>query len=549
MLRRTVSAGLTSRLPLIAERPFLSTADLGHPDCQPVLDEPSDQDSKADGELEHVKYSIPCQHNACQTCRRRRVKCDLTEPVCERCLKAKIPCRGYSKDLKFVDEKGRAQKRVQIKHEAYLQSIQADAEKIRASRKLELRCSSEAVPPELSLVAFQEHVQMSHMDSKLFEGAKILAPWTTARYDGEDSYTATQTMRALGSVYYGRMYRHKESLDQSMIYYSKAIRLLASDLQDPKSVYEASSLNNILSLCIFEMMASPSGQGLIGHQFGIERLVEAWTPEKFRQQPEQMILDNCRLAMSYVHMDVRKRSFLEQPKWLNVPWSKEPESKTLFARLCDKICPLPGLLEDMENLRLGGDVSPKLLPSLCENIQVKIHDLYIWRAAWEKENGACCVTFQSRDPRIPFSALLQFKTLQQAFEISLYDTILLTLFRMGRVLMGPNFAPVASATTSLSRTNIALLRPSDSKTVQDIAREILRIVEYAISDPHQSAGCFQMLFPLRAALEVFKPGSKEWDYLSKCFDDIADKGGFEMSRGVMPSGLCGRFLMDEYINT
>jgi hypothetical protein len=181
------------------------------------------------------------------------VKCDQREPECDRCTKANIPCEGYSKDLKFVDEKGRAQKRVQIKREAYLQSIQADAERLKARRSLGHRRSSVYIPPELPLSGFREHIQVSHMDAKLFAGAKIIAPWSMELYSGRDDCTATQTIRALGSMYYCRMFHDHVSLAQSMIYYSKALRLLASDLQDPSAIFEVASLNNVLSLCIFEV--------------------------------------------------------------------------------------------------------------------------------------------------------------------------------------------------------------------------------------------------------------------------------------------------------
>lgn len=256
-------------------------------------------------------------------------------------------------------------------------------------------------------------------------------------------------------------------------------------------------------------MASASGQGLIGHQYGVERLIEAWQPERFQKRQEQTVFDTGRLAVIYIHMDHRKRSFLEQPQWQTVPWHKDPEGKPLFSRLCDRLCLLPGLLEDMERLQHGENCPSGFVPSLCQNIHAQLHELYVWRAAWEAENGACCVSIKNNNPEVPFSTVLQFNNLLQAFEVGLYDTILLTLFRMGRILMGPNFSPLSSVPATPSRTNITLLRPADPKTVQDIAREILRIVEYAMLEQHRNAGSFQFLFPLRASLEVFMPGCAE----------------------------------------
>lgn len=32
---------------------------------------------------------------ACETCKRRRIKCDATTPVCQQCVKSRKPCLGY----------------------------------------------------------------------------------------------------------------------------------------------------------------------------------------------------------------------------------------------------------------------------------------------------------------------------------------------------------------------------------------------------------------------------------------------------------------------
>merc|ERR1712093_267562 len=37
----------------------------------------------------------------CTTCRRRRVKCDRTEPVCNRCVKAGLECPGYKQVMRM----------------------------------------------------------------------------------------------------------------------------------------------------------------------------------------------------------------------------------------------------------------------------------------------------------------------------------------------------------------------------------------------------------------------------------------------------------------
>ncbi|KAF4968458.1 hypothetical protein FSARC_4152 [Fusarium sarcochroum] len=47
---------------------------------------------------------IAGKSKACHDCKRRRVKCDLTHPLCQRCSKAGIACRGYTKSTLWVNQ-------------------------------------------------------------------------------------------------------------------------------------------------------------------------------------------------------------------------------------------------------------------------------------------------------------------------------------------------------------------------------------------------------------------------------------------------------------
>ncbi|KAF8858517.1 hypothetical protein BDZ45DRAFT_802470 [Acephala macrosclerotiorum] len=140
-------------------------------------------------------------------------------------------------------------------------------------------------------------------------------------------------------------------------------------------------------------------------------------------------------------------------------------------------------------------------------------------------------------PRLDFPSIMSFALIGQAFNLTRskkkrHQWVLTEAWNIGLSTM-----PESKLPSTPSRTNIALLRPADPKTVQDIAREILRIFEYAMLEQHRNAGSFQILFPLRAGLGLFRPGCPEWIYLAKYFTDITDNGGFEISHSVKPSGL------------
>ncbi|KAH7370447.1 hypothetical protein BKA65DRAFT_545159 [Rhexocercosporidium sp. MPI-PUGE-AT-0058] len=515
---------------------------------------------------------------ACHTCRKRRVKCDLTEPVCQRCTKAKIQCDGYVEKggLKFVDEKEKAEKRVQIKREAYLQAIHAEDEKVKAQKEIKETQSSKthsaeqspkptyavvASPKsksrgnntqstfgrELSLVGFQDNVHMSFLISKFLVGARMFTPWMLTGCKWTENCTTTQTMKALSGLYFGRINRRKKSLDYGFQCYSKALRLLSTDLVSKKA-WELPSLTNALSLTVFETMASPTGMGFLQHEGGVARLVQSSNPERFQSIPELAVFDTARLAIVFGCADLRIRCFLEEPRWKTIPWLKHPETKDLISLIYDRFCDFPGILADLEAFRTGQLRDPVEVTALYQAVCDQLRRLYEWRAQWEFENAQCCSTKSSQDPESPFPHAFHFKNLLQAAGLAHYNTVLLVLLRAGRMLKGPDFSfTTSSDSIPVTRTNPNLLLPQDPKTLHGVASEILRSVEYSISEPHVSGGCFRLLFSLRAALEVYRPGCPERDYLMKTFSDIADKGGFEMSRGLTSAGICGRMIEDEHL--
>lgn len=155
-----------------------------------------------------------------------------------------------------MDEKGRAQKRVQIKRQAYLEAIQAEEAQLRANRATKLEPTNRPVgkvSPPLSLVGFRDKVELTFMLNKLFAGWRLFIPFVMRGYRGTEDCTTTQTVKALSSIYFGRIHHDKESFDSGMISYCKALRLLGVDLKDQKAAFALPSVTNVLSLVIFEV--------------------------------------------------------------------------------------------------------------------------------------------------------------------------------------------------------------------------------------------------------------------------------------------------------
>ena len=90
-----------------------------------------------------------------------------------------------------------------------------------------------------------------------------------------------------------------------------------------------------------QMVASSASAGFIQHGSGVQRILEFRGPEAHQTQPALGIFESTRLALFYVFLEQKRRSFLEQRRWQTIPWIKNPEAKTLISRVVDRLCFLP----------------------------------------------------------------------------------------------------------------------------------------------------------------------------------------------------------------
>ncbi|KAJ5579496.1 uncharacterized protein N7459_005481 [Penicillium hispanicum] len=58
---------------------------------------------------------IPYQSPGCLACKKRKIKCDLQEPECDRCIKRGVSCPGFDKDRLFVNNASVRQRQRQRK--------------------------------------------------------------------------------------------------------------------------------------------------------------------------------------------------------------------------------------------------------------------------------------------------------------------------------------------------------------------------------------------------------------------------------------------------
>ena len=216
-----------------------------------------------------------------------------------------------------------------------------------------------------------------------------------------------------------------------------------------------------------------------------------------------------------------------------MPWA-HLQAKTIFQELQDKICDMPGLMEDADQLKQI-DLHPQQrsmkYKNLSDNVVSHVLQLYEWRIKMEQLNSNHCYEATSLENDPEFPTVLYYSSLEHANGIATYNAILLLLIKLGFEIIGPPFASFFFSTSHVfpPDTQSPLIPPGTAPNAAAIATEICRSVEYHLSYG-SSAGAFFLIFPLRMAWETFEAGTREKRWCEGVMGIIADVSGWEVGR-------------------
>jgi len=405
------------------------------------------------------------------------------------------------------------------------------------------------LPNEISLIAFRDNLEISYLLSHGFIGnptitscvANVPAPYPK-------KWHAT---KALSAMYFGRIHRRPEIMEQATVEYGKALRSLAEDLQDPEEAYSISVLTNVCILSIYESIASTTLFGWIKHAGGIGQLLEMRGPHRHQAPRELYMLETNRVMIAIQYIIRRKRCFLEREEWKTVPWALSPRRKTEGHRLQDTMMDISGLLEDADDLKRlptttnrERNLAASAHEAFFTKITTRLAQLYQWRIKYELENPSCTLEAIPTNSLIasPFTTVLYFSTLTVANHLALYNSLLIILWKLGQdypqfdpslLTTGPPYAPPSPQII----TNKCLITPGQASSLFDIGIEICRSTEYHLLDEHKSTGSFLLLFPLRVAWMALPEKSMESRWLVGLMQQVADMSGFEVSRSLNRESL------------
>ncbi|KAF8855638.1 hypothetical protein BDZ45DRAFT_692411 [Acephala macrosclerotiorum] len=457
----------------------------------------------------------------CNTCLRRRVKCDERRPACERCQKSGYECKGYVRQHRFVDEVPRT-----ICHKKNTTVVIPS----RSNADLVHTPKGSTIPPDLGLAAFKNDICEAYLISNFPVDIARPISWMRIRAPDMTSLAATYSTRALCTAFFGRRHRQGNMLNQAILDYGRALRYLNDDLHNLKMASSLSILSIVTLLTVYEFIIVSDKTGWLKHVGAIGRLIELRGPWKHQALRERRLFEANRINIVVDYLKKGKRCFLEQPEWKTIPWALEPASKTALVYLEDILCDIPGLQADAISLR-----NPELEPAqrtssyeaLSRNILDHLNELYTWRIRWEKDNPHACVevlALRPLDEQGLFSTRFYFTNLALAYELIFYNAVLLMLLQLGSGITCPT-----SNTPSLPSTKAR--RPLDlaceASNILAVATELCKIAEHIVLASKERPS-ITLLFSLSVAFLVFPPASREKEWLKDTSKKIADLCGLEI---------------------
>ncbi|KAM7185206.1 hypothetical protein V8F33_012549 [Rhypophila sp. PSN 637] len=300
---------------------------------------------------------VPGRSKACNTCRRRKKGCDLARPACGQCRRAGIECTGYVRSRAFINmtDASPSHGRVTVAASATSHSTVALPDDLtRAAYEVRyLELFWDAYMPLKSNLGEREHV--TYVNPAWADAANNLYPVDEA---------LRTALLALGLRTIGRRDGHQWMVNEGVDAYVRSLRHVSRQLRQPKGWKADSLLATSKVLGLYELLC-PAEEELTGdasqgnswqiHNTGEQALIIRRSPEMHTRGHAALLFSNARTHIIIHCMVKRQRCPLSTPAWKTVPFTHT--RKTYKDALLDVFVDIPGLLEDLDDLRLTQDPS------------------------------------------------------------------------------------------------------------------------------------------------------------------------------------------------
>ncbi|KAL7942561.1 hypothetical protein V8C42DRAFT_331350 [Trichoderma barbatum] len=325
--------------------------------------------------------NIPGTSKRCKQCSVRRIKCDLGQPDCARCLKSGIKCSGPRagsifvhrdvNNIRQVSDRKLLISAIRNQHmdtsppAVPVEGIHSNA----ISRKLTTPLS---IPPSLdcSMDLYRSSVadlwMLTCQPATLLTAQKVESPMSTSARAiiplAFGSKTLDAALFAVSTMFMGKLRRDAKLQGLAIAAYPSALSRFRSELAlgfGPKSGQTNRNVLAIavaLTLLLFEWLANGSNaEGYHLHLKGTLDLIKSSGPEALESSITKAVYTDVRFVALGEALKSRKATFLASDQWLAITHKLSINNHR--KSLLDIVAHIPGLLERGDQIKLLGSTA------------------------------------------------------------------------------------------------------------------------------------------------------------------------------------------------
>ncbi|KAK0344139.1 hypothetical protein LTR91_022694 [Friedmanniomyces endolithicus] len=378
----------------------------------------------------------------CANCRRRRVKCDETRPVCKRCERQGLACEGV-KETTFI--------------EATI--VKSRRSVSRATEAAVAGPVSRQISRSPSLEPMKTEICLSYIRKWLYRGSPVdmtitempLREMELERSPGNDLRMSHQVILSFAFIVFGTHHGQTLTAQEGYAMYGKALLDLNEAMSDPTCYTQDEVYLSVVSLACFETLARTSPGSRIKHTIGLGKLLELRGPAAYCSQKSYQTFNCISALMLATSLNTGNPSILARTEWkaalrarctLGLHDTREQDLHDLTADCTVLNAEREALLakcpSDAASTAVArGDIEQRALSLRA--------DLLAWRQQWESDPN----NTYTESPSIPPSESLQphgtqatlkptpyeFHQDSAAIMLMMYNT---TLIHLLRILVTPS---------------------------------------------------------------------------------------------------------------
>ncbi|KAF2476922.1 uncharacterized protein BDR25DRAFT_42190 [Lindgomyces ingoldianus] len=318
----------------------------------------------------------------CEQCRRRRVKCDETRPVCNRCTKRGIDCNG-PKDATWINQNAA----LPLRHTSNRPVTTSPTES-------QLVRYSSSISPNISLTAFEENIYISYTRKVLFKGGPVALACDMVQLDTQSTSVSEtpglallrNAVVSLAVTFYGSQHHQPKITTNGYQLYGSTLRQLNIHLSKPQLQTTDETILTVFTCLLLEIFLPTGKNHFLRHIRGLESILELRGPPTSTSGSDSFVLaQGLRLASIFGGLAMSTPSIYSRDEWKRSPSIESNKGEILRHRLFDVLADCTRLLSERNTvLSLGGAESRQ---RLLKETRSLLEELKSLRDLWASLNA------------------------------------------------------------------------------------------------------------------------------------------------------------------